>query len=591
MLALDASPWGELRGILRTYANERREVLAVVVYKWIEPEPLPEVAYQLVEDVRLSEILFRRGVRTPEEADAFMSPALHQLADPALLPDAQSALALLRRAVEEGWRVVVFGDYDVDGIAATTMLTHTLRSLGLVVQPMIPHRITDGYGLHLADVPAIRAFEPRLVVTVDCGTKSRAALAALREAGIETLVIDHHTVEGCDPLPEVAFVSPRRPGARYPFSDLAAVGVAYQVLRMLLSGERASRYLPLVALGTVADVMPLVGENRVLVAEGLRRLAQDAPVGLRVLIEEAGLRLHQVRSWHLGFVLGPRINAAGRLDDPMLALQLLLTGDEREARRLARRLSDLNEQRQREVERLVEQAEQRLRQESSLPRVLVLADETWNVGLVGLAASRLASRYARPVVVLSRQKDVSRGSVRGVTGFDVSRALAACRDLLLEHGGHGAAAGLTVKNERIVELQARLLAFATSTLADETLVPTLQLDAELSPSELTLETVELLSTLEPFGHGNPVPRFFVRDVAVDCARLSRNGRHLLFRVVPDGQPPVGAVWFDGAEHLQLVQRLKRLDVAFVMRVDTWDGVSRVKLEVLDCRPARAPTLR
>jgi single-stranded-DNA-specific exonuclease len=563
----------------------------MVVYRWNEPAPLPDVAYELVEDARLSQILFRRGVRTPEEARAFLSPSLDQLADPARLPDARVAHAVLRRAVEEGWRIVVFGDYDVDGLAATTMLADAFRALGLVVQPMIPHRINDGYGLQLSDVPAIRAFEPRLVVTVDCGTSSSAALATLRQAGIETVVIDHHTVDGRMPLPSVAFVSPRRPDSTYPFSDLAAAGVAYQVLRLLLGQERTARYLPLVALGTVADVMPLVGENRVLVAEGLRRLARDAPPGLRVLVEEAGLRLDGVRSWHLGFVLGPRINAAGRMDDPMIALQLLLTGDEREARRLARRLSDLNERRQREVEQLLEQAERRLRREPSLPRVLVLADESWNVGLVGLAASRLASRYARPVVVLSRQKDVSRGSVRGVTGFDVSRALAACHDILLEYGGHSGAAGLAIESERIVELQNRLLAFATATLTDETPAPILDLDAELSSSELTLETVDLLAALEPFGHGNPVPRFFMRNVAVDGVRLSRNGRHLLFRVVPGDQPSVAAVWFDGADHLETLQRLKRIDLAFTLRVDTWDGVSQVKLEVLDCCPARPPTSR
>ncbi len=563
----------------------------MVVYRWNEPEPLPDEAYELAADARLAQILYRRGVRSSVEAQAFLNPALDQLADPALLPDAGKALALLRRAVEQRWRVVVFGDYDVDGITATAMLTHALRSLGLVVQPMIPHRILDGYGFHLADVPAIDAFGARLLVTVDCGTGSGAALSALRQIGIEAVVIDHHVMDGHAMPPDVAFVSPQRPDSSYPFPRLAAVGVAFQVLRLLLGREQAVSYLPLVALGTVADVVPLVGENRVLVSEGLRRFSRDAPLGLRALAEDAGLQLDQVHSWHCGFVLGPRINAAGRMDDPMVALQLLLSQDLAEARRLARRLSQLNERRQQEIEQMLDEAERRLRREHTLPRVLVLADEAWNVGLVGLAASKLASRYVRPVVVLSRQQRISRGSARGVAGFDVSQALAACRDLLLEHGGHSGAAGLTLESERIVELEARLLDFAKVTLGDKAPVATLDLDAELYPSELSLAMAELLGALEPFGHGNPTPRFFVRDVAVGELRPSRNGRHLLFSVVPRGSPPVAAIWFDGAEHQGTLQQLGRVDVAFTLRADAWDGIPQVKLDVLDCRPATSAVPR
>lgn len=562
----------------------------MVVYRWNEPDPLPDAAYGLADAALLSQILYRRGVRTPAEASVFLRPSLDQLADPGLLPGAGEALALLQRAVEHRWRVVVFGDYDVDGITATTILTHALRSLGLTVHPIIPHRIRDGYGLHLPDVPAILGSGARLLVTVDCGTGSGDALAAVRRTGIEAVVIDHHVVDG-HRLPEgVAFVSPQRPDSSYPFRSLAAVGVAYQVLRLLLGDERVAPYLPLVALGTVADVVPLVGENRVLVAEGLRRFAQDAPLGLRALVEEAGLHLDRVTSWHCGFILGPRINAAGRMDDPMLALQLLLTQDPLEARRLARRLSELNQRRQQEIERMLAEAERKLQRQAELPRVLVLADEAWNVGLVGLAAGKLASRYARPVVVLSQQHGISRGSARGVAGFDVSQALAACRDLLLEHGGHSGAAGLTLESERIVELEARLLDFAHATLGDDDLIPALDLDAELFPAELSLETTELLAALEPFGHGHPTPRFFVRNVAVRDLHLSRNERHLLFTVVPCGGSPIGAVWFDGAEHRDALERLGRVDLAFTLRHDTWNGTPRVKLDVLDFRPVTTAPL-
>lgn len=563
----------------------------MVVYRWNEPEALPGAAPDLTESGLLSRILYRRGIRSPAEAAAFLSPSLEQLNDPSLLPDAQRALALFRRAVSEGWRVVVFGDYDADGITATAILTRLFRSLGLRVQPMIPHRIQDGYGFHPADVPAVLATGARLLVTVDCGTASAAALADVQRAGVSAVVLDHHAVDGYRLPLDVAFVSPQRDDSRYPFRHLAAVGVTYQMARLLLGDDAAQEFLPLVALGTVCDVVPLRGDNRVLVAEGLRRFGTAVPLGLRALVDEVGLRLEQVTSWHCGFVLGPRINAAGRMDDPMVALQLLLTEDWQEARRLARRLSALNERRQREIERMVAEAEQRLRGHTELPPVLVLADEAWNVGLVGLAASKLASRYVRPVVVLSRRNGISRGSVRGIAGFDVSQALAACRDVLLEHGGHSAAGGLTLHDERIVELQARLLDYANATLRDDDFVPVLDLDAELDPAGLSVETLRLVSRLEPFGHGNPTPRFFMRGVRVRDLRHSRNERHLLFTVVPVQGRPVSAVWFDGGEYRGRLEQCPIVDIAFSLRADTWNGHTDVKLDVIDVRPATTPPAR
>ncbi len=561
----------------------------MVRYRWREPAPLADTAWSLTDHPLLSAVLYRRGIRDRDAARRFLSPQDDDLPDPSTLPDLERAVYLIEAVRQSPGPVIVFGDYDVDGLTATALLTHVLRELGLTVKPLVPHRLHDGYGFHPHHVPRVVEQHPSLLVTVDCGTGDWEALIAVQKAGIPVIVLDHHEVH-CQHWPdELIFVSAKRPDAPQVFRTLAAVGVAYQLARALLGDDKAARFLPLVALGTVADVVPLVETNRTLVASGLERFWDSAPIGLQTLASVAGLgsdRQRRMTSWHCGYVLGPRLNAAGRMDDPQLALDLLLAEDAHHAERLARRLSELNAARQRAIEQMLREAEQHLRVRSTLPPVLVLADEAWHVGLVGLAASKLVSRYARPVVLLSQNENVSRGSARSVDGFDISAALERCRDLLLDHGGHSAAAGLTLPTERIAELEARLLQLASEVFGDREPALSLDLDLELHPFQVSLDTWEVLTRLEPFGHGNPVPRCLLRNVsAVDVWR-SQDGRHVRFTVVARDGTVRQAVWFEAGDEYERLRRMGRIDIAFTLRRSSWNGQDRVELDVIDIRPAQ-----
>lgn len=556
-------------------------------YRWLEPVPVQSTDFDLTDFPLLSVILARRGITSSHQTQTFLQPRLNELADPYGLPDLDLAVERIHSAIRWGTPIAVFGDYDVDGLTSTALLTRVLRGLGADVRPFVPNRILDGYGLNLAAVDRIIKDGAGLLVTADCGTSDSRELAAAQRGGLETVVLDHHQVRGVE-LRDTAFVSPRREDCRYPFRDMAAVGVCYHLARALTGEESAAAMLPLVALGTVADVVPLVGENRIMVKHGLARFGSDAPVGLQMLACQANIDPFQVTSWHCGFILGPRINAAGRMADPLTALDLLLTDDEAEASRLALELGKLNAQRQREMARMIAEAEERVRQggRDSGP-LLILADTAWSIGLVGLVAGRLAERYQRPAIVLERGPDVSRGSARSIDGFNIAEALGQCHDLLLEHGGHSMAAGLTVETGRLVELETRLVSILDATVGEDIPTPTLHLDAELHPSELTLETERLISLLEPTGHGNPAPRFFTRGLAVRRPGVSRDGKHLLFQAVARDGSAVRAIFFNGAHALPDFVRLGRLDLAFSLKRDTWKGETRVELDVLDFRPATA----
>lgn len=556
-------------------------------YQWLEPEQTPNTAYNLHDCPLICMILSRRGISDPAAARAFLSPSLAQLNDPRDLPDLELACTRISAAIDAGRRIAVFGDYDVDGITSTTILVRALQELGADVRAFLPNRLTDGYGLNERLVRDIIETGAGLLITVDCGTGDAEELALARQAGLETVVIDHHQVH--EPLRDgTAFVSPQRPDSTYPFRPLAAVGVTFHLVRALLGDERAKTYLPYVALGTVADVVPLIGENRVLVAAGLQAMAKNAPLGLRALAEEAGVDLRQVASWHLGFLLGPRLNAAGRMNDPRIALDLFLTDDTLEARRLARELGRLNAQRQQTMEQMLGSVDARIEALGPhLPHVLVVAEPEWSIGLVGLVASRLSERFNRPAFAIGGDSGISRGSARSIDGFDVGEALRACDDLLLEYGGHSKAAGFTLQSSLVDQFDARLNALARERLGDEIPAPALMLDAELHPPELTLATALTISTLEPFGQENEAPRFFVRGARIHDPQRTRDGRHLRFGVSSPGRPRVNAIYFNGADAHADLLRHGTVDLAFRMRVERWRGSQNLSLEVIDYRASTA----
>lgn len=541
-------------------------------------------------DVRLSgsplldSILYRRGVTSEAQARAFLNPQSVELADPHLLPDMQRAVELIRTTIDCNGRIVVFGDYDVDGITATAMLVRVLRRLGADPVPIVPHRVDDGYGVNPVSLRRILDAQPRLVISVDCGSSSPDEFSKILEAGAHAIVLDHHAYSGTLPS-DVAFVSARRPENLYPEQNLAAVGVAFALVRALLGDDDAEMYLPYVALGSVADVVELLGENRTLVARGLSMLRRWTLPGMRMLSQSAGLDQSSVDAWDIGFVLGPRLNAAGRVHTPQLALDLLLANDVETAAPLAVSLSQLNEVRQAETRRITDEAEERLARLGGPDRnpAVVLSGVGWSVGVAGLVAARLAERHCRPAIVMANEGRISRGSARSVADVDIVEALSSCADLLDRFGGHSAAAGLTVASENVEELRRRLSATVLEMLGGKMPRRVHDIDAVATHDDLTLDTVAELNRLEPCGQGNPRPALLVPAVRHRYAKTSRDGSHLMFQIVDRFGNRHRAIMFRSGYRLRELQSAPLIDLVAHFERDSWQGQTRLNLRVVDFR--------
>ncbi len=553
-------------------------------FRWVEPCQDSADCFHLADSPLLCEILVRRGLATPDAVSAFVNPSLGDLGDPYLLPDMAVAVERIRTAISNHQKIAIFGDYDADGITSTSVLKRSLDLLGADVTTCLPHREKDGYGLNLAAVDRLASGGVSLLIALDCGTHDAVELARAHSHGMQTIVVDHHHV-GDASLRETAFVSPQRADSTYPFRELAAVGVTYHLVRALVGDKQAAPMLPLVALGTVADVVPLVGENRVLTSIGLKRFARDAVTGLTCLATNSGIDPKRVNSYHCGFILGPRINAAGRMATPDIALELLLTDDEARATELAAELGRLNAERQRMVQEMLDTAERSASQDGEAAPLLVVGGADWSVGLVGLVAGRLTERFNRPSLALAVGEDVSRGSARSIAGFNIVEALTACQDILVEHGGHSQAAGLTVLTKDLVELEARLIELSSRTFGGNPPPPTLEIDAEIHGRELTIETAKLISSLEPFGQGNPAPRLLLRSVMIQTPRRTRNGKHVQFQVETSGGASAKAIYFNGGEQLPELLTRRPFDLVIELKIDEWKGRRQPSLDVLDFRPA------
>jgi single-stranded-DNA-specific exonuclease len=554
--------------------------------EWIGPPPLPAPLPVFVGHRLIDALLHARGIETATQASTFLHPQDQLFADPWLMPDMDRAVRLIREAAASGACVAVFGDYDVDGLTSTAMLVRVLRRLGIDTIPIVPHRVHDGYGVNPVSVRRIIDCNATLVISVDCGSSSAAEFQQLLGLGRQAIVLDHHAYSGELP-PEVAFVSPRRPDSRYPCTELAAVGVAFSLVRALLGGEAAAMYLPYVAIGSVADVVDLRGENRALVAQGIAKLRRWMLPGFRALCAATGLDQSAVGTWELGFIIGPRLNAAGRVDSPQVALDLLLADDATTATPLAHRLCELNELRQVETRRMQDEAETMLAAQggsSHLP-ALVLASESWRAGIAGLVAARLAETHGRPTIVLEQGTTVSRGSARTAGGVNIVEAISASAHLLERFGGHAAAAGLTVPNEHLETFRHELAATIFDLCGGRLPAPQYQIDAQASHDDLELDTVDWLRILEPFGPGNPIPTILVRGLRHRYAKHSRDGKHLLANLVDSYRRSHSAVYFGNGGRLPELHASPVIDVITNFTRDTWQGRNRLKLQIVDFRAA------
>ncbi len=531
-------------------------------------------------------VLSARGIDTPDAAAAYLSCDTAGLHDPLLLADMDKAVAVVEGALQRGERIVVYGDYDVDGVTATCTLVDYLRGRGAKCDYYIPNRLREGYGLSRAAMQELYDKGARLLITVDSGITADEEIATARALGMQVVITDHH--ECHDTLPAAdAVVDCKRPDCTYPFDSLAGVGVAFKLVCALEGDTQVilDRYADLVALGTVADVMPITGENRIIVAAGLKKLAETGNIGLEMLLREAGMKNRRLTSSTISFVLAPRINAAGRMGRAELAAELFLTHDPVRAQALAAQLCEQNKLRQNEENQILQQALTRLRTEYNPieDKIIVLAGEGWHHGVIGIVCSRLCDRYGCPVVLIALDKDgTGKGSGRSVGGFNLFDALTSCEDLLERYGGHALAAGLTVDVGNIDALRDRLRAYAETHVTMAELVPQLHIDCMVRPDWLTIEQIEGLATLEPYGMRNPEPIFCMKDMVVEDITPISSDRHVRMTLIKDGVR-FSAIWFGtGAGGLGFVEG-NYVDAAFHLEINEFRGRRSVQLTLCDAQ--------
>jgi len=536
-------------------------------------------------------VMRSRGIESVEAARQFLHPELAALHDPFGLPDMDVAAKRLVAAVQGKETVVVHGDYDVDGVTASALLVRFLSKLGANCQYFIPHRQIDHYGLSVDAVRQAAQQGATLAIATDCGVTALEPIAEARRLGLDVVVIDHH--EPGPILPEAnAVVDPKREDATYPERDLASVGLCFKVASAVCqlldipqqSLQRA--FLDIVALGTVADVVPLQGENRILTHHGLKLIPESRKAGLQALLRMCNLG-GDIRASDIAFRIAPRMNAVGRMGDATDALELLLTDDDAEANRMALGLENANRARQKEQQKTYVEARQMLRDSVDLERdpVVVLCSESWHVGVVGIVASKIVETHARPAILMVQEGDEIRGSARSVHGFDISQALADCADLLLSYGGHSLAAGLSLEVAQLEGFRSRLNALAGETLVQADLRPRMQIDAELLLDEVDEELLEGIAMLEPFGQANAAPLFATENAEVlDARAVGRDAQHLkLF--VAQGDRPVDCIGFGMGDATEWLRRGDAVDICHTPEINEYNGTRGVQLRMQAIRPA------
>ena len=570
-------------------------------FRWSLAPPQPDRAVQLAASLNipplLAQCLLNRGLSEPASIAGFLQPRLKQLADPFLLPNMGAAVERLLQARERNEPLVIFGDYDVDGVTSTALLLDVLRPLGWNVQYYLPNRMDEGYGLSQDGVEnCLAKFPVTLLFAVDCGSNAVASIASLRQRSIDVIVLDHHQV--CSPAPDAtALVNPQLGlPPTPPFVELCSAGLAFKLAHALVKRGRdmglpgAAEFdlrplLDLVALGTIADIVPLTGENRILVTAGLERLNATQRPGL-IALKRVAQSPTSLGTYEVGFQLAPRLNAAGRLETAEGALRLLLARDLAEALPIAQALDAHNRERQK-IERGISEeviASLHARFNPLTDFVIVEGQLPWHIGVVGIVAARVLQQFYRPTIILGGDGAQFRGSGRSIAGFDLAAALRQCDDLLVRHGGHAMAAGVTLQADSLIAFRARLNELARSALKSEELHPPLRLDAEVRLDAMTLEHLGILDRLKPTGQGNPAVQFFARNLTLQRPpqRMGSDKQHLKLWIT-DGATIHEAVWWAaGNEPLPT----PRFDLAFAPQVNNYNNRRTVQLKVLDWRPAQ-----
>jgi single-stranded-DNA-specific exonuclease len=551
-------------------------------YRWniLPPAPEEQLTTSGLSPL-IAQLLYNRGISQPSQLEAFLSADKRLAGDPAQLPDIEPAIARIYRALLSGETIAIYGDFDADGITGTAILVQGLSKLGGKTVPYIPHRLTEGYGLNVTALENLHKQGVSLVITVDCGITALKEAERARRLGLDLIITDHHST-----LPEMpsamAIINPKRADSSYGFSELTGAGVALKLLQALFQNlgkeGQLDELMDLAAIGTVADIAPLSGENRYLVKEGLKLMNANPRLGLGEIISQAGLKPGSLNAESISWTIAPRLNAAGRLAHAMTSYKLLMTESPQEARDLASWLEEKNAERQRLTTKVLAIARERIVAQGIAP-LLVAADNGYPLGIAGLIAGRLADEFYRPAIVVRTGETVSSGSGRSIPEFNIIKALTECRQLLSHFGGHSQAAGFTLPTQNLPQLQEKLAQLAAEQLADADLRPQLDIDARVALPDLSGDTFSTIQQLAPFGRGNPSPTFLSqRTEVIDCRTMGNGAEHLRLKLKQGG-----TVWDGVGFRLggYLGQISPQLDIVYNLEIDRWGDKERLRLNLVD----------
>jgi len=554
---------------------------------WKFKEPQIELKDMLSKKLGLSslfvQLLISRGIADVGSAKSFLKNRLEDLHDPFLMADMDIVVRRLSEALKKKEPIFISTDFDVDGVTSCAILETELKRLGGIVEHYMPHRVRDGYGLNAEAVVLAKKAGAKVFVSLDCGITAFAEMRAIKEAGMDGIIIDHHMPSETDRPEALAILNPKQKHCPYPFKELASVGLAYKVVSAL-APDGAREYLDLVALGTVADVVPLRGENRIFVTHGLDALNKTKRQGILSLISAAGIGEKKISTHSISFMLAPRLNASGRIDSAHTSLDLLMATNVEEADTLAENLNTNNRQRQKIEEQVVREAMDLIEKEVNFKEdfIIVLSKEDWHPGVLGIVASKIVDRFYRPAVIISLQDGLGRGSARSIHNFHIYEALGKCECFLKEFGGHKYAAGITIDGKNIKAFKDLLNKVAREAFKTDVLAPVLEIDAQIPLSLITEELLTSIDSLSPFGEGNPRPVFVSRGLLVK-SKPAVVGKNSLKFWVSDGERTYEAIGFGLADFLELVQEAKRIDMAYCLGWDTWNVHNTVQIEIKDIK--------
>jgi len=570
--------------------REREENNLEKIWKRINPGISPQKILELANILQIlpitAQILISRGIITPDAAKKFISPSLNHFHNPFLMKDLDKAIERIKLAVTKKEKILIYGDYDVDGMTSTTLLIQALSPYTSNLIYYLPHRIEEGYGVSRKGIDFARSKGVKLIITVDCGISAIEEIEYANSSGIDVIVTDHHEVK--EKLPSaLAIINPKQPGCQYPDKNLAGVGVVMKLIQGLMKegydAIELNTLLEFACLGTLADIVPIIGENRIIVKYGLKQLERTQNIGLKALIKVCGLEGKEFNTYDIGFKIAPRINAMGRLEDGKLVIQLFLTQSQLEAEKIAKILNEHNIKRQHIQEIILKEAITATKDEQD-KKVIVIASDNWHPGVIGIVASKIVDRYYRPTIIISYQDGLGKGSGRSIPNFHLLNAIKHCDNLLESYGGHEQAAGLTILPDKIDEFRQRINDYAHRVFQETDFQPSLQV-MDVSLKEINLELInELENLLAPFGMGNPRPIFSTTSLEVLDTPVIVGNNHLKMKVKDDISPlVVEAIGFNMGDKLSSIRNSTSIDLSYIPQINTWQDKQSLQLNIKDIK--------